>query len=127
MAQRIRSERGAATFVVVAVMAVVISLAVAGLVLGGYLVAEHRAQQAADLAALGGAVEFERGGSVCARARTVAVANGGRLLSCSQVGDQLDFVVTARVRVSTGWSRLAGLPGLPSSVEAVAYAGAMSS
>ena len=37
-----RSERGAATFVVAGVLAVVMSLAVAGMLLGGYVVAVHR-------------------------------------------------------------------------------------
>ena len=114
------SERGAATFVMIAVMVVVVSFAFAGMVVGRYLVAGHRAQQAADLAALSGAAVFERGDAVCPRVRAIAVANGADLVTCDQVGDQLDFVVTARVRVEV---EPAMLPGLPRSMEATAYAG----
>jgi secretion/DNA translocation related TadE-like protein len=116
------SERGAATFVMLGVLAVVISLAVAVMILGGYVVAVHRARTAADLAALSGAAEFARGGEPCPVARRAAVENQAKLVSCDQVGDQLDFVITARVRVAIGQT----VPGLPRSVEAVAYAGAES-
>ena len=64
-----RSERGAATFVMVGVLAVVISLAVAGLLLGGYVVAIHRARSGADLVALSGAAAFEQGAAACPVAR----------------------------------------------------------
>lgn len=116
------SERGAATFVMLGVLAVVISLAMAGMILGAYVVAIHRAKTAADLAALSGAAEFERGGSACPVVRKTAERNDATLVSCDQVGDQLDFVITARVRVTIGRTA----PGLPRSVEAIAYAGAES-
>ncbi len=114
-----RSERGAATFVMVGVLAVVISLAVAGLLLGGYVVAIHRARSGADLVALSGAAAFEQGAAACPVARRTAADNRVELVSCDLVGDQLDFVVTARVRVVIGQS----IPGLPRSVEAIAFAG----
>jgi secretion/DNA translocation related TadE-like protein len=115
-----RSERGAATFVMLGVLTVVISLAVAGMLLGAYVVAVHQARVGADLAALSGAAAFEQGGAACRTAGRTAGENHVDLITCDQVGDQLDFVVTARVRVSVGRS----LPGLPRSVEAIAYAGA---
>jgi secretion/DNA translocation related TadE-like protein len=115
-----RSERGAATFVMLGVLAVVISLAVAGMLVGAYVVAIHRARAGADLAALSGAAAFELGGAACRTAGRTASENRVELVTCDQVGDQLDFVVTARVRVPIGRS----MPGLPRSVEAIAYAGA---
>ena len=122
---RTRSERGTATFVMLGVLAVVLAVAAAGMVVGGYLVAVHRARAAADLAALSGAAAFQHGGAACPKARAIALSNGADLVVCDQVGDQLDFVVTARVRVRIGseWA----LPGLPKSVEAIAYAGTESS
>ncbi len=119
---RSTSERGAATFVMVGVLAVVISLALAGTIMGGHVVAIHRARSAADLAALSGAAAFAQGGDACRAAGRTATSNGASLLSCDRVGDQLDFVVTARVRVGIGRSTLR----MPRSVEAIAYAGAES-
>jgi len=115
-----RSERGAATFVVAGVLAVVMSLAVAGMLLGGYVVAVHRARAGADLVALSGAAAFEQGGAACRSAGRTASENRVELVTCNQVGDQFDFVVTARVRVPIGRP----MPGLPRFVEAIAYAGA---
>lgn len=121
---RKRCERGTATFVMLGVLAVVLAVAAAGMVVGGYLVTLHRARATADLAALSGATAFQHGGPPCAKARAIAMSNGADLVACDQVGDQLDFVVAARVRVRIG---LSGLPGLPKSVEAIAYAGTESS
>jgi secretion/DNA translocation related TadE-like protein len=119
---RTTSERGAATLVMLGVLAVVVTLAVAGMIIGGYVVAVHRARAAADLAALSGAAEFVRGGAPCPAVRRATGENQAMLVDCDQVGDQLDFVITARVRVAIGRT----VPGLPRSVEAVAYAGAES-
>ena len=113
------SQRGAATLVMVGVLAVVMSMAMAGMLLGAYVVAVHRARVGADLVALSGAAAFEQGGAACRTAERTASENRVELITCDQVGDQLDFVVTARVRVPVGRS----MPGLPRSVEAIAYAG----
>jgi secretion/DNA translocation related TadE-like protein len=107
----------------VGVLAVVMSLAFAGMVIGRYLVASHGAQQAADQAALSGAAAVQHGGAACPRVKAMAAANGAELVGCDQVGDQLDFVVTARVRVAVDAARV---PGLPRAMEATAYAGVVS-
>jgi secretion/DNA translocation related TadE-like protein len=103
----------------VGVLAVVMSMAMAGMLLGAYVVAVHRARVGADLVALSGAAAFEQGGAACLTAERTASENRVELITCDQAGDQLDFVVTARVRVPVGRS----MPGLPRSVEAIAYAG----
>jgi secretion/DNA translocation related TadE-like protein len=105
----------------VGVMAVLMMLAFAGVVGAAYLTALHRARSSADLAALSGAVEVQRGGNACEVAGRTAEENWTRLISCELVGDQIDFVVT--VRVACG---VHGPGGLPAAVEAVAYAGSVS-
>jgi secretion/DNA translocation related TadE-like protein len=101
------------------VMGVVVTLSCAAMVIAGYLVGHHRARSAADLAALSGAAAHVRGEDVCGQARQIARQNGARVIRCSWVGDDIEFVVTVRTSVSTP-SRL---PGLPRSVEGEAHAG----
>ena len=67
-------ERGSGTLLMVGVSAVLMVLAFAGVVAAGYLAAVHRARSAADLAALSGAVEVQRGGDACVAAEEVAEA-----------------------------------------------------
>lgn len=112
-------ERGAATFVMVAVLALVVLLGGAGLLLGRYAVAARQARSAADLSAMAGATARQQGGDGCRAAAELARANRARLLQCEEVGDQLDFVVTVRVRLPVPTT----VPGAPQAVEAVAYAG----
>ena len=112
-------QRGGGSILLVGLMTVVLTLAMAGVCIAGYLVATHRARSAADLAALSGASSVSTGEVPCSAARRVAVANGATLLSCGQVGDAVDFVVTVRVRVQVS----TGVPVLPTSIEAVAHAG----
>jgi secretion/DNA translocation related TadE-like protein len=112
------AERGSGTFLMVGVSAVLMVLALAGVVAAGYLTALHRARSSADLAALSGAAVAQRGGDSCGSAAEVAEANGVRMIACERVGDQLDFVVTVRVACD-----LRAPSGLPRSVEAIAYAG----
>lgn len=68
----------------------------------------HRAEQAADLAALAGATAVQRGGDGCAEARRVAAANAGVLTGCRVVddGDVLVSVERAVPSVLARW-----LPG----------------
>jgi len=66
--------------------------------LAAAIVARHRAQAAADLGALAGAVHAAEGeGVACAAAADVASANDAQLVSCRL--DGLDLVITARVEV----------------------------
>jgi secretion/DNA translocation related TadE-like protein len=83
----------------VAMIAVLLFVAGAGARLGSVIVARHRAQAAADLAALAAAARLPQGGSAaCARATVVAreMRVGG--IEC-QV-DGLDVVITAEVPVA---------------------------
>jgi secretion/DNA translocation related TadE-like protein len=102
-----------------AVMGVVVTVSGAAMVIAGYLVGHHRARSAADLAALSGAAAHVRGEDVCGEASRIARQNRAKVVRCSWVGDQIDFVVTVRTSVSTP-SRL---PGLPPTVEGEAHAG----
>ncbi|OBI90881.1 helicase [Mycobacterium asiaticum] len=79
-----------------AMIAVLLSVTGAGAWVGAVVVARHRAQSAADLAALAAAAQLPRGAeSACARARAVATRVGG--VECWV--DGLDVVVTVQVPV----------------------------
>jgi secretion/DNA translocation related TadE-like protein len=103
----------------IGVMTVVLMLGLMGMCVAGYLVAGHRARTAADLAALSGASAFAAGQDACGAARQNALRNDARVMSCNQVGDLVDYVVTVRIQVKVH-TRLAGLP---TTLEAVAHAG----
>jgi secretion/DNA translocation related TadE-like protein len=69
--------------------------------LGAAMLARHRAESAADLAALAAASAMLGGPDrACAAASTFARANGADLLSCEQ--DSLDVRLRVRVRVRAG-------------------------
>lgn len=104
----------------VGLMMVVLMVALMAICIAGYLVAVHQARTAADLAALSGASRFSAGEDACQAARRNAMNNHARVLSCGQVGDVVDFVITVRVEVTVR----TGVVGLPTRVQAVAYAGA---
>ncbi len=96
----------------IAALAVV---AIVAVTLGSVVVARHRAQAAADLAALAAANVLTAGpAAACARAGEIAMAMGARLVSCTAV--DLDVVVSTAVRAG---SRLGGV------TKAVARAGPM--
>jgi secretion/DNA translocation related TadE-like protein len=79
-------------------IAALVSLTVAGVWLGAALVARHRAQAAADLAALAAAQRVVAGpGSACRAAADVAAAMRARVEGC--VSERLDVVVTVAVPV----------------------------
>jgi len=93
---RAPSDAGYATVVAAAAVGVLVLLLGLGLQVGAAVLARHRAETAADLAALAGAREAVRGADVaCARAAEVAVGNGARLAGCSVEGWTV-IVVTAR-------------------------------
>jgi len=103
----------------IGVMIVVLTLGLMAMCVAGYLVAGHRARSTADLAAVSGAAGFAQGQDACGAARQNALANHARVLTCDQVGDLVDFVVTVRIQVTVQTR----VPGLPTSIEAVAHAG----
>jgi len=112
-------QQGSATVLVAGLIGVVLLLGAVALLVAGYEIAYRRARVAADLAALSGAAAFAQGGDACRQARRSAADNGAWALSCDQVGDQIDHVVTVRVRVEVSTR----LRGLPDGVEALAHAG----
>jgi secretion/DNA translocation related TadE-like protein len=74
---------------------------------GAGVVARHRAQSAADLAALAAAVHAADGtGPACRQAQRIASANAARLVSCRIEGS--DVIVTTEVRPA-GPAALAGV------------------
>ncbi len=95
------SERGSATLVTVAMMAVLLAMTLGGSIVGSAVLARHRAQSAADLAALAAAGQIGSGHQpACAWATSVAAANGSRLTACTVA--ELDVIVTVEVAVSLG-------------------------
>jgi secretion/DNA translocation related TadE-like protein len=103
----------------VGVMTVLLMFGLMAMCVAGYLVAGHRARSAADLAALSGASAFAAGRDACGAARENALKNDARVLSCQQVGDLVDYVVTVRIEVRVQ----ARIAGLPTTLEVVAHAG----
>lgn len=96
-------DRGSMTVLSLAVVGVVLTLTVAGLVLASAVVASHRARLAADLGALAGASALQRGDgatAACARAARVATANRARVGSCAVDGATLTLSVDV---VAPGW------------------------
>lgn len=89
-------DAGYATVFAAAAVGVLVCLLGLGLQVGAAVLARHRAETAADLAALAGAREAVRGADVaCARATEVAADNGARLVACSVEGWTV-IVVTQR-------------------------------
>ena len=95
-------DRGSASLWLLGVALAVLLLAVTVAMAGGLLVARHRAQSAADLGALAGAVRAVQGpGVACPAAERIVRANGGQLVACEV--DGLDVVITVRVNGPAGW------------------------
>ena len=81
---------------------VVVLFAGAVAMAGGVAVARHRAEMAADLGALAGAVHAVDGeAAACGQAERIVHANGAELLGCWL--DALDVTVTAAVQAPGGW------------------------
>lgn len=88
-------ERGAAGMFVVALMGVVLLLGLSAAFLVATAAAHRRAQAAADLAALAGAVARQEGRDGCAMARVMAGRNGASVTLCGIESD--DVVVHVEV------------------------------
>jgi secretion/DNA translocation related TadE-like protein len=87
--------------VAVAMIAVLMSIALAVMVFGTAVVARHRAQAAADLAALAAAGRLASGSAAaCAAASSVAGAMRATMTACRV--ERLDVVVGVDVRVGLG-------------------------
>jgi secretion/DNA translocation related TadE-like protein len=98
-------------------------VAMAGLTVAGYVVAQHRASAAADLAALAGAQIALRPGAAqseaCAVASQIAADYGGRVEDCQVAG--YNGLAALRVTVAVPVAR--PVPGLPTDRRATAAAG----
>lgn len=92
-------ERGAATVLAALMVAALVTVTVGGLLIGSAVVARHRAQSAADLAALAAAARVPAGAvTACAEALAVATSVHADVRSCEI--EQLNVVVTVAVGVS---------------------------
>lgn len=95
---RARDEAGSATVLAALFVAVLAAVCVAGIWLGAAVIAVHRSQSAADLAALVAAARVPAGTApACGQAASLAKAMGANLLSCRVTG--LDATVVVAVRV----------------------------
>lgn len=109
-------ERGSATGLVLVLVAVLTTLAVAATVVGGLLVGQRRAAAAADLAALAAAEALVSRGATsrgvpdgCGQAALVSSANDALLTSCEVDGRDVLVAVTVEVRLPFGATR--SVPG----------------
>lgn len=94
-------DRGSSTVAAVAMIAVLLAVTVGAVAVGSAVAARHRAQAAADLAALAGAGRVASGQeAACARAAAIATAMHTGVAACRI--EQLDVVVRVEVRVDLG-------------------------
>jgi secretion/DNA translocation related TadE-like protein len=92
-----REDTGAATVLAAALVAALVTIALGGVCVGGAAVARHRAQAAADLAALAAAGRLPLGpDAACAQARNIAAAMGAAVSGCDI--QNLDVVVAVTVQ-----------------------------
>jgi len=102
-----RGEEGAATVVVCALLGVLLLVAGACGVVAATFADHRRAQAAADLAALSGAVVHQRGEDACGEAASVAAANGATVVACRV---ELHDVVVSTAVAGPRWLGFAGDP-----------------
>ncbi|HKP39692.1 MAG TPA: Rv3654c family TadE-like protein [Mycobacterium sp.] len=94
-------DRGSASLVAVAMMAVLLSITMGAVCVGSAVIARHRAQASADLAALAAAGRLAGGAEqACARASALARAMRTAISQCTV--DELDVIVTVDAPVSFG-------------------------
>ncbi|MFG1998413.1 Rv3654c family TadE-like protein [Spirillospora sp. NPDC048911] len=88
-------------------MAVVWVAAVAAMTVGSVRAARHRADAAADLAALAGAARLAEGrAAACQAAELIAARSGGRLSACEVRGRIVEISVTIVLNVPIARSGL---------------------
>lgn len=99
-ARRLVSDRGVATVWAAMAVAVLVAVVVFGVELGAAVVARHRIEAAADLAALAAAGHAVDGEPVaCAYGERVAEAMHTVVVGCQVVGEEVFVEVSARVQV----------------------------
>ncbi|MGI8762265.1 MAG: Rv3654c family TadE-like protein [Jatrophihabitantaceae bacterium] len=96
-----RDERGSASIWVLGCGALVIAVALAATLRGFAVLARHRAESAADLAALAAAARIGIASDACASAARVAAANGAAIQACvpSLATDGRSGAVLIRLRL----------------------------
>jgi secretion/DNA translocation related TadE-like protein len=96
-------DRGSGALWVLAVSLIVVLSAALGAVRGIAALARHRAESAADLAALAGAVHAVSGADdVCGAARSIAARNAARLTTCSVDGSVVTITVSCALTGGLG-------------------------
>ncbi|AWB83232.1 Rv3654c family TadE-like protein [Corynebacterium liangguodongii] len=93
--EALRGEGGYATVFSAGLIASLMGLLAVVVTLGAHVANAHRAQVAADLAAVGAAQALYAGAEPCRWAEETARANAARLDACETVDG--DVVVTARI------------------------------
>ena len=91
-------DRGSVTVWAAALAGLIWLASSAALLYGSAVAGRHRAETAADLAALAAAVHVPEGAaSACAAGARIAVRNGGSLWDCRLAGADVEVVVSSRV------------------------------
>ncbi|WP_295624758.1 Rv3654c family TadE-like protein [uncultured Corynebacterium sp.] len=86
-------ERGSTTVTAAFLTTVVLALTMVAIDAGAGLVEQRRADVAADLAAVAGAVDAQRGGDGCDAAAGIAADNGADLSDCVRDGEDVQVIV----------------------------------
>ncbi len=98
-------ERGSTSLIGAAMIAALAAMTVGGAHVGAAVIARHRAQAAADLAALAGAGSVPAGtDTACAQASALARAMGATTVACALHG--LDIVVSVEVPTTLSLPRM---------------------
>lgn len=92
--RRLLTERGSASVFVVIALALVLFAGCAVAVVGALVVAHRRAQSAADLAAIAGALAVGTPRDPCAAAAAAAAANSALLESCRATSHDVTLTVS---------------------------------
>ncbi|WPF66323.1 MULTISPECIES: Rv3654c family TadE-like protein [unclassified Corynebacterium] len=98
-----RGEEGYATLVGAVMCAALVGCVVLAVTLLGGVIAQHRAQVAADMAAIAGAHSLWLGGDACRLAEDTARDNTAEIQRCEIEG--MDVIVAVRVRGREAVSR----------------------
>lgn len=96
-----REERGSTTVTGAFVTAAVLALVMVAIHAGAGLVEQRRTQVAADLVAVAGAVDAQRGGGGCGVADEIAAANGADVADCVRDGEDVQVTVVRGARNAT--------------------------
>lgn len=101
---RAGDETGAATVLAATFITILALVSISGIWLGSAVIARHRAQSAADLAALAAAARVPTGtAAACGQAAALARAMAATVLGCT--AEQLDVTVVVSVPVGGVFGR----------------------